>query len=65
LQPAATSCSANFGKVCRALWPEKTAEHFASRRGCSIRAASYKIAGRYEIDALDLITINIEIARRD
>lgn len=64
LQGAATNCSGNFGRVCRALWPDKTAENFASVRGCSVRTASYKIAGRYEIDALDLITLNVEITKR-
>ncbi len=56
-------CTGKFGRVCRALWPDKTAEHFAARAHCSIRTAKYRFSGEYEPTAEDLrIVINEMLA---
>ena len=47
LQGAARICSPSFGKVCKALWPHKTAEELASRTGASVRTAAYEISGEH------------------
>jgi hypothetical protein len=44
VQGAATICSPNFAKVCKAIWPHKTAEELAAITGCSVRTASYEIS---------------------
>jgi len=45
---ASSAVSNAFGKVCKTLWPVKTAENLASRVGCSVRAAAYEISGERE-----------------
>ena len=57
VQGSARMCSANFGKVCKALWPLKTAEHLAAIIGCSVRAAAYEISGEREPSALSILAI--------
>lgn len=52
LQGSATFCSASiFGKACKGMWPDKTAETLAAITGCSVRAASYYISGEQEPSA--------------
>jgi hypothetical protein len=52
VQRTAQMCSGNFGKVCKALWPDKTAEELAARAGYkSVRTAHYEISGEREPSA--------------
>lgn len=48
MQGNARLCSSLFGRVCKLLWPVKTAEGLAAAIGCSIRAAAYEISGERE-----------------
>lgn len=64
VQGSARMCSSNFGKVCKALWPLKTAEHLASIIGCSIRAAAYEISGEREPSALSILAVMDAITPR-
>ncbi len=57
VQGDARLCSPNFGKVCKALWPLKTAENLASIVGCSVRAAAYEISGEREPSAQSLLAV--------
>lgn len=62
VQDSARTCKAlNFGKVCKALWPFKTAEELATRVGCSPRAASYEISGERHPSAQSLLAVMREI----
>ena len=54
-----------FGKVCKALWPHKTAEELAARVGCAVRTAAYEISGEREPSALSVAVIVVEITRRE
>lgn len=46
VQRTARACSGSkFGAVCKALWPVKTDAELAFRLRCSLRAASYYLAG--------------------
>ena len=47
VQGTATICSPIFGRVCKVIWPAKTAEGLAAEVGCSIRAAAYQISGEH------------------
>lgn len=47
LQGTATFCSPIFGRVCKVIWPTKTAEGLAAEVGCSVRAAAYQISGEH------------------
>jgi hypothetical protein len=53
----AESCSPGFGRICKGLWPTKTAENLAARVGCSVRAAAYQIAGDNEPSARSIQVI--------
>jgi len=64
VQGTARMCSPNFGKVCKALWPLKTAENLASLVGCSVRAAAYEISGEREPSAFSLLVVMNEIVPR-
>lgn len=65
VQGTARLCSPNFGKVCKALWPLKTAEHLASQIGCSVRAAAYEISGEREPSAESILAVmNAIVPRR-
>jgi hypothetical protein len=64
VQGTARLCSSPFGRVCKALWPHKTAEQLASRVGCSIRAAAYEISGERDPSALSISAIIVEITKR-
>lgn len=57
VQGRARLCSSDFGKVCKALWPLKTAEHLAAIVGCSIRAAAYEISGERDPTAQSLLAV--------
>lgn len=57
-------CSSNFGRVCKALWPLKTAENLASLIGCSVRAAAYEISGEREPSALSILAVMTAITPR-
>lgn len=48
VQGDARLCSPIFGKVCKVIWPFKTAEELAARTGCSVRAAAYELSGERE-----------------
>jgi hypothetical protein len=48
LQGDARICSSWFGKACKGMWPNKTAEELAALVGCSVRAAAYQISGEQE-----------------
>lgn len=63
LQGTARICSGNFGKVCKALWPFKTAEELAARTGRSIRACAYEISGECEISSRSLMVVFLEITK--
>ncbi|HEX5424877.1 MAG TPA: hypothetical protein VFW94_15120 [Candidatus Acidoferrales bacterium] len=63
LQGTATLCSPAFGRVCKALWPRKTAENLAAQVGCSIRAAAYQISGEHEPSAKSIAAIVIAITK--
>ena len=65
VQGNARLCSGNFGRVCKALWPFKTAEELASRAGCSVRAAAYEISGEREASARSISVVIVEMLRRD
>lgn len=47
LQGTAIICSPTFGRVCKTIWPHKTAEQLAAEVGCSVRAAAYQISGEH------------------
>lgn len=64
VQGTAQMCSSNFGKVCKALWPLKTAEHLAAQIGCSVRAAAYEISGEREPSAQSILAIVVAITPR-
>lgn len=54
----------NFSKVCRALWPHKTAAELAALVGCAVRTAEYEISGeRPPSDKSMLVVINKIFAR--
>lgn len=59
LQGTATFCSPIFGRVCKVIWPTKTAEGLAADAGCSVRAAAYQISGEHPpSDKAMLVVIN-------
>lgn len=62
-QGTARLCQPAFGRVCKALWPHKTAEELAARTGRSIRAAAYEISGEREPNALSIAVIVHEITK--
>lgn len=64
VQGTATICSPIFGRVCKAIWPHKTAEQLAAYAGCSVRAAAYQISGEHPpSDKSMLVVINKIFAR--
>ena len=59
MQGTATICSPIFGRVCKVIWPTKTAEGLAAEAGCSVRAAAYQISGEHPpSDRSMLVVIN-------
>jgi hypothetical protein len=61
LQGTARICSGKFGRVCKALWPFKTAEELAARTGRSVRACAYEISGECEVSSRSLMVVINEI----
>jgi|GEM_PF-3158839 len=61
LRGTATICRPKFGRVCKALWPYKTAEELATRTKRSVRAAGYEISGEQEPSARSLVVLINEI----
>lgn len=57
VQGNARLCSPIFGRVCKAIWPVKTAECLAAEVGCSVRAAAYEISGDREPSAESLMVV--------
>lgn len=62
-QGDARTCSPTFGRVCKAIWPVKTAEHLAFATGRSVRAAAYEISGEREPSPLAILVVNQEMLR--
>lgn len=57
VQGDARLCSPIFGRVCKAIWPVKTAENLASEAECSVHAAAYEISGEREPSAESLMVV--------
>lgn len=57
VQGGARLCSPVFGRVCKAIWPLKTAENLAAAVGCSVRVAAYEISGERPPSPQALIVI--------
>lgn len=64
VQGTARLCSPIFGRVCKAIWPVKTAECLAAEVGCSIRAAAYEVSGEREPSALSILAVLTAITPR-
>jgi hypothetical protein len=64
VQGNARLCSSIFGRVCKAIWPVKTAEQLAAAVGCSVRAAAYEISGEREPSARSIAVIVVKITNR-
>lgn len=64
VQGDARLCNSTFGRVCKAVWPIKTAEHLALAVGCAVRTAAYEISGEHEPPAYVLAIVMGEIMRR-
>ncbi len=65
VQGTARLCSAKFGRVCKALWPVKTAEELAAVVGCAVRTAAYEISGEREPSARSVVAVLNEFMRRE
>lgn len=65
VQGTARLCSGNFGKAWKGIFPVKAAEELAARAGCSVRAASYELAGEREPSARSIAALVVEITKRD
>lgn len=65
VQGNARLCSPIFGRVCKAIWPFKTAEELASRVGCAVRTAAYEISGEREPSARSLTVVIVEMTKRE
>jgi hypothetical protein len=61
VQGTAQICSPIFGKVCKTIWPTKTAEELASRVGCAVRTAAYEIAGERDPSVQSLLVVMSEM----
>lgn len=46
-----------FGKICKVIWPTKTAAQLASRVGCSERTSAYELSGEREPSARSILVI--------
>jgi hypothetical protein len=64
VQGNARLCSPIFGRVCKIIWPHKTAEQLAAAVGCSVRAAAYEISGEREPTARTLAIVMVEITKK-
>lgn len=61
VQGDARICSPIFGRVCKAIWPTKTAEELAAKVGCAVRTAAYEISGEREPSAHSLLVVMTEM----
>lgn len=64
LQGTATICSPIFGRVCKVIWPTKTAEGLAAEVGCSVRAAAYQISGEHPPSDRAMVVVFNRIFKR-
>ena len=65
VQGTACLCSPIFGRVCKAIWPAKTAECLAAAAGYkSVRAAAYELSGEREPSARAVAAVVVEITKR-
>lgn len=64
VQGDARMCRPIFGRVCKAIWPHKTAEQLAVAVGCSVRAAAYEISGEREPSAKSIFAIHAKLLER-
>jgi len=46
-----------FGRVCKTIWPFKTAEHLAAATGRAVRTAAYEVSGEREPSAQALVAV--------
>lgn len=65
LQGSATICSPIFGRVCKVIWPTKTAEGLAAEVGCSVRAAAYQISGEHPPSDRTMVVVFNKIFARE
>jgi hypothetical protein len=56
LRGTATGCGRIHARVARAIWPSKTAHHWAAAAGRKTRIAEYWLAGR-EVDEAGKLAI--------
>lgn len=57
-QSPARTCGPNyFGRVCKVLWPLKTAEELAAKVGCSVRTAEYEVSGERPPSGQSLLVV--------
>lgn len=61
VQGDARLCSPIFGRVCKAIWPVKTAEQLAAKVGCTVRTAAYEISGERHPSAQSLLVVMAEM----
>lgn len=59
LPPGAIHCTGIHAITARAIWPHKTAEHWAAAAGVKARMAKYWLAGRAPSDAGKLAIIRL------
>lgn len=64
VQGTARLCSPLFGRVCKVVWPVKTAEALAAAVGCAVRTAAYEISGEREPSARSIAVIVDLLTRR-
>lgn len=65
VQGTARLCSPIFGRVCKAIWPHKTAEELAAKVGCAVRTAAYEISGEREPSARSLLVVMQKMVERE
>lgn len=61
VQGDARLCSPIFGRVCKIIWPLKTAEQLAAAAGCAVRTAAYEISGERDPSAQSLLAVMVAI----
>jgi hypothetical protein len=61
LPDAATDCSGIHARVARAIWPQKTALHWAAAAGVKERIVRYWLAGTHEVSASGKLAIVREL----
>jgi len=64
VQGDARLCRPIFGRVCKAIWPYKTAEELAALVGCAVRTAAYEISGEREPSARSIAVIVVEMTKK-